>query len=115
MSAYRTWRSQSDRLSIRLQPVRARKESLSKAHNLSLEQIEWAYALSVTLQGFESLSFDRQHTILQTLCGIRETYQYDFSTLSELWDVESTLNPETTAWLLEGLSQPEAGEIKASA
>ena len=90
--------------------MRTRKESLSNAHNLTLEQIEWAYALSITLQGFESLSNDRQHIVLQTLCGSQETYPSDFNTLFELWDVESTLSDDLTGWLLKGLSQPEAGE-----
>lgn len=90
--------------------LRDRKEHLSATHNLSLEQIEWAYALYITLQGFESLTLDRQHIILQTLCGINETHRYSFSTLSELWDCASTLSTEATGWLLEGLSQPETIE-----
>lgn len=90
--------------------MRTRKESLSKAHNLSLEQIEWAYALSITLQEFEVLSIDRQHTVLQTLCETNISHHYSFSALSGLWDCDSTLSVEATHWLLKGLSQPTAIE-----
>lgn len=92
--------------------MRSHKEDLSKAYNLSLEQVEWAYALSVTLADFDSLSVDRQNAVLERLCGVfQDTDGNGFSILSHLWEDVSPLSPETTNWLLQGLSRPEASEI----
>jgi len=92
--------------------VRNRKEALSKTYGLSLEQVEWAYALSVTLVDFDSLSVDRQNSVLETLCGVsKDTDGNGFSMLSHLWNDVSPLNPETVNWLLKGLSQADASQV----
>ena len=92
--------------------MRNRKEALSEAHNLSLEQIEWAYALSVTLADFESLSFERQNFVLNTLCGVHSDLDPSgFSVLPSLWDDTIPVSTEISRWLLQGLSQSQASQI----
>lgn len=92
--------------------MRSRKEALSKAHNLSLEQVEWAYALSVTLADFESLSIDRQNAVLNTLCGVPSGLDPNgFSILPSLWDDTIPASTEISRWLLQGLSQSQASQI----
>ena len=92
--------------------MRNRKEALSEAYDLSLEQVEWAYALSVTLADFDSLSVDRQNSVLESLCGVsKDTGGNGFSVLSHLWNDVSPLSSETVNWLLQGLSQPDASQV----
>jgi len=90
--------------------VSKRKEALSHQYNLSLEQVEWAYALSSILQDFTDLTTERQTSVLREICGdnVAEDSAPDFSMLIRLWAEESDLSSLLTAWLLKGLSNPEA-------
>ena len=87
-----------------------RKQSLSYQYNLSLAQIEWAYALSSILQDFTDLSVERQTSVLKEICGddVAEDSAPDFSMLVRLWAKDSDLSSLLTGWLLKGLSTPEA-------
>lgn len=87
-----------------------RKKSLSHQYNLSLAQIEWAYALSSILQDFTDLTIERQTTVLKKLCGdnVAVDSALDFSMLIRLWTEDSDLSSLLTAWLLNGLSSPES-------
>ena len=65
-----------------------------------LEQVEWAYALSVTLTDFDSLSIDRQVSVLHThVVHISSGTVDGFSSLCDLWEEASTLSPKIH-WLV---------------
>ena len=91
--------------------VSTRKEALSLQYNLTLAQIEWAYALSSIVQDFTDLTAERQAAVLIEICGdavAEHMVSPTFSMLDRLWDDADTLSSSLTVCLLEGLSNPEA-------
>ena len=97
---------------------------LSERLELSLEQVEWAFAMSQIVLSFEDLSLDRQDLLFVALCGKSPDlensigsnlpYKASIADCWQIWQAENwdnvAVSPMLVHWYLSGLSQPTISE-----